>query len=70
MSNARITVWHDLRGSRRWIITLQDEATVIEREFVRDSEEVATIAAKTLGTALNRPVFKSKSDGSQELIQA
>lgn len=63
-------MWHGPRGSRGWVITLQDETSVIEREFVRDSEEVATIAAKTLGAALNRPVFKSKCDGSEELIQA
>ena len=69
MSNAKITVWHDLQGGRQRIISLQDETTAIRHEFVRESEEVAIAAAKNLGAALSRPVFLRKNDGSEELVQ-
>ena len=57
VNSGRVVVWHDANRSQKWIVTLEDGATVVEHEFVRDSQDVAIQAAKTLGGAIGRPLF-------------
>jgi hypothetical protein len=69
VSEPKIIIWRDL-SSQKWIIAVEDAAATVEHEFIRDSEEVAIKAAKHLGAALRRPVYKCKDCGTAVLIQA
>jgi len=66
----KIVVWQDVRGTGRWIVTVTNQAGVVEHEIVRKKEVDAVIVGKVLGSSLGCSVYRSTNHLKDELIQA